>query len=722
MTAPEHDLFHWDLGEDGVVVVTMDDPTQSANTMNDRFVEQLPVVVDRLWAERDSLTGVVIASAKKTFFAGGDLELLVRAGADDAAAVYATSTRITAALRRLETLGRPVVAVLNGAALGGGYEIALACHHCIAAADAGVTVGLPEVTLGLMPGAGGTVRTVRMLGIATALQDVLLTGRRFRAADALAKGLVDELVDTTVDLVPAARRWIHAHPDAAQPWDLPGFRIPGGAPGSASLAQVLPALPALLRKQTHGSPDPAPRNLLAAAVEGAQVDVDSAQLIEARYFTELACGQISTNIVQTLFFDLQALDRGASRPTGYEERRATKAVVLGAGMMGAGIAYVCAKAGMDVVLKDVSVEAAERGKGYSTRILDRSVASGRLTAEQRDTTLARIHATADAADAAGADLLIEAVFEDPELKSRVIAEVLPHLAPDALLASNTSTLPITGLAGSLPDPSAFLGLHFFSPVDRMPLLEIVVGAATSDATLARAMDVARQIAKTPIVVNDSRGFFTSRVIGEFLNEALAMLGEGVPASSIEQAATQAGYPVGPLALLDELTLTLSRRIREQTHEALRTAGVDVPQHPAAVVVDRMIDEFGRTGRAGGAGFYDYADGRRVGLWPGLVDAFGGDLDVAFADLQERMLFAQAIDAVRCLDEGVLRSVADGNVGSILGIGYPAWTGGVLQYVDQYDGGAPGFVARARELESRYGARFAPPASLVARAEQGVTVR
>ncbi len=300
--------------------------------------------------------------------------------------------------------------------------------------------------------------------------------------------------------------------------------------------------------------------------------------------------------------------------------------------------------------------------------------------------------------------------------------MLPHLAPDALLASNTSTLPITGLASSLPDPSAFLGLHFFSPVDKMPLLEIVVGAATSDASLARAMDVARQITKTPIVVNDSRGFFTSRVIGEFLNEALAMLGEGVPASSIEQAATQAGYPVGPLALVDELTLTLSRRIREQTHEALRLAGADVPEHPAAAVVDRMIDEFGRTGRSGGAGFYDYADGRRVGFWPGLVDAFGGDLDVAFTDLQERMLFAQAIDAVRCLDEGVLRSVADGNVGSILGIGYPAWTGGVLQYVDQYDDGVTGFVARARELEGRYGARFAPPESLVARAEAGVTVR
>lgn len=721
MTAPEHDLFQWDLGEDGVVVVTLDDPTQSANTMNDRFVEQLPVLVDRLWAERDALAGVVITSAKKTFFAGGDLELLVRAGADDAAAVHATATAITTALRRLETLGRPVVAAINGAALGGGYEIALACHHRIAAGDAGVVVGLPEVTLGLMPGAGGTVRVPRLLGIATALQDVLLTGRRFRAADALEKGLVDEVVESA-DLVPAARRWIHAHPDAAQPWDVPGFRIPGGAPGSASMAQVLPALPALLRKQTHGSPNPAARNLLSAVVEGAQVDVDSAQRIEARYFTELACGQISTNIVQTLFFDLQSLDRGAGRPPGYETFRPTKAVVLGAGMMGAGIAYVCAKAGLDVVLKDVSLEAAERGKDYSARILDKAVASGRITAEKRDETLARILPTADVATAAGADLLVEAVFEDQGLKARVIAEVLPHLAPDALLASNTSTLPITGLAASVPDPSAFLGLHFFSPVDKMPLLEIVVGERTGDAALARAVDVARLLSKTPIVVNDGRGFFTSRVIGEFLNESLAMLGEGVPAASIEQAATQAGYPVGPLALVDELTLTLSRRIRQQTLDVLAAAGVEAPTHPAWDVVDRMVDEFGRTGRAGGAGFYDYADGRRVGLWPGLVGAFGGDVELPFVDLQERMLFAQAIDAVRCLDSGVLRSVADANVGSILGIGYPAWTGGVLQYVDQYDGGVRGFVARAQELAERYGERFAPPASLVARADEGRTLR
>ncbi|MFC0529068.1 3-hydroxyacyl-CoA dehydrogenase NAD-binding domain-containing protein [Phytohabitans kaempferiae] len=717
------DIFSWSQDADGIVTVTMDDPAQSANTMTDRFVEQLPQLLDRLEAVRDGIAGVIVTSAKETFFAGGDLGLMMRTTEDDRPAVRAMLDGVKAALRRLELLGRPVVAAINGAALGGGYEIALACHHRVALDSRAVKVGLPEVTLGLLPGGGGTTRAVRMFGLQVALERILLSGRQFGAAEALEQGLVDELATGREAMLAAARRWIAANPDARQPWDRPGYRLPGGTPSSPALWATLPTLPALLRKKAQGAPNEAAQSLLSAAVEGAQVDFDNAQVIESRYCADLICGQVSANIIQAMFFDLQAIKRGASRPAGYPPHAAGKVVVLGAGMMGAGIAYVSAKAGLDVVLKDVSVEAAARGKSYSERLLDKAVAAGRTTPEQRTAVLARITPTADIADARGADLVIEAVFEDPELKKRVIAEVLPHLAGDAVVASNTSTLPITDLAGSVRDPGGFIGLHFFSPVDRMQLLEIVVGEKTSDQTLAKAVDIAWQIGKTPIVVNDSRGFFTSRVILEFVNEAIALVGDGVPAASVEQAATQAGYPVGALALVDELTLTLARTIREQTRAGYRASGVETPVHPGWAVLDRMVDEFGRRGRSSGAGFYEYQDGRKAGLWPGLRDAFGGrNTDIPLVDMRERMLFAEALDAVRCLDSGVLRSVADANVGSILGIGFPVWTGGVLQYVNQYDGGPAGFVARARELTAAYGERFTPPPSLVARAEAGELYR
>ncbi|GAB2960035.1 3-hydroxyacyl-CoA dehydrogenase NAD-binding domain-containing protein [Amycolatopsis acidiphila] len=719
MTEHEHPMFLWDRGDDGVVTVTMDDPDGSANTMNERFRREFPVLVEHLHAERDSITGVIIGSAKKTFFAGGDLGMMMRATRDQVADITAMLEAVKHSLRRLETLGRPVVAAINGAALGGGYEIALACHHRIAVDASHVRVGLPEVTLGLLPGGGGTTRTVRMFGLQTALQDILLTGRKFRPAAAVERGLLDAVVSGPAELATAAREWIAANPEPAQPWDRPGHKIPGGTPASPGLAAVLPSLPAVLRKQNHGAPAPAPHNLLAAAVEGAQVDFDNALIIESRYCADLICGQVSANIIKSMFFDMRAIDRGASRPDGHPPYEAKKVVVLGAGMMGAGIAYVSAKAGLDVVLKDVTLDAAERGKGYSAKILDKAVQRGTTTPEQRDALLGRITPTADAPDADGADLLIEAVFEDPSLKKKVIAEIAEHLTPDAVLGSNTSTLPITDLAEGVTRPEDFIGLHFFSPVDKMALLEIVVGEKTSDATLAKAIDFARQIGKTPIVVNDSRGFFTSRVILEFVNEAIALLGEGVPAASIEQAATQAGYPVGALALVDELALTLLRKIREETAEGYRAAGVDQPVHPAAAVVDRMIDEFDRTGRAAGAGFYDYDKGRRQGLWAGLAEAFDGtNTDVPLIDMQERMLFSEALDTIRCLDEGVLRSIPDANVGSILGIGFPSWTGGVIQYVNQYEGGLPGFVARARELAARYGERFTPPASLVRKSENG----
>ncbi|GGX96130.1 3-hydroxyacyl-CoA dehydrogenase [Streptomyces minutiscleroticus] len=716
----ESTTIRWEQDDTGVVTLVLDDPGQSANTMNRAFAASLAATADRLEAEKDSVRGVVVTSAKKTFFAGGDLRDLIRITPETAGEALESSLAIKRNLRRIETLGKPVVAAINGAALGGGYEIALACHHRVALDAPGSKIGCPEVTLGLLPGGGGVVRTVRMLGIADALLKVLLQGTQYSPRRARENGLVDEVADTPEEMLAKARAFIDAHPESQQPWDRPGYRIPGGTPANPKFAANLPAFPANLRKQTNGAPYPAPRNILAAAVEGSQVDFETAQVIEARYFVELAAGQTAKNMIQAFFFDLQAVNSGASRPQGVPPRQVRRVAVLGAGMMGAGIAYSCARAGIDVVLKDVSEEAAARGKGYSEKLCAKAVARGRTTQEKADALLARIIPTADPADLTGCDAVIEAVFEDPALKHKVFQEVQHVVAPDALLCSNTSTLPITTLAEGVERQADFIGLHFFSPVDKMPLVEIIKGERTGDEALARAFDLVRQIRKTPIVVNDSRGFFTSRVIGHFINEGVAMVGEGVEPASVEQAAAQAGYPAKVLSLMDELTLTLPRKIRKETRQAVEEAGGTWEAHPAEAVIDRMVDEFGRTGRSGGAGFYDYDDnGGRGPLWPGLREHFTRPgHEIPFRDMQERMLFSEALDTVRLLEEGVLTSVADANIGSILGIGFPGWTGGVLQYVNGYEGGLPGFVARARELAERYGDRFTPPALLVEKAEKG----
>ena len=714
-------MINWSQDADGIVTLTMDDPNQSANTMNDTFIESFSETVDRIAAEQESITGVILTSAKKTFFAGGDLTLISKATKDDAAQMEEQTNGLKAKMRQLETLGKPVVSVINGAALGGGLELALATHRRIAVDAKGSEIGLPEVTLGLLPGGGGVARTVRMFGLQKALMEILLQGQRRKPAAALEVGLVDELVASPEEGVQKATEWIKANPESTQAWDVKGYKIPGGTPKSPALAAMLPAFPANLRKQVKGAPMPAPHHIMSAAVEGAQVDFDNASLIETRYFVDLATGQVSKNMIKAFFNDLQYINKGGFRPDGYEQHAAKKVVVLGAGMMGAGIAYQCARSGLEVVLKDVSVEAAEKGKAYSEKILDKAVSRGRMTQEQRDEVLGRIVATDNPVEAKGADLLIEAVFEDMDLKKKVYSEIEPHLAEDALLASNTSTIPITELGTAVTRPKDFIGMHFFSPVDKMPLLEIVVGDDTSDATLAKALDVALQIKKTPIVVNDSRGFFSSRVIGTFLMEAVAMVGEGAPATSVEQAGLQAGYPAGPLAVLDEVALTLFRRIREQAREAAEAAGEEYPDHPAYPVVDKLVLEFGRGGRAEGAGFYNYEDGKRQGFWEGLPENFGGDnRELPFEDMQERMLFVEAVDSVRCLDEGVLRSVPEANIGSIFGIGFPAWTGGVLQYINGYPGGPKGFVARAEELAEKYGDRFTPPQSLIDLANSGGT--
>ncbi|MFI8974987.1 3-hydroxyacyl-CoA dehydrogenase NAD-binding domain-containing protein [Nocardia asteroides] len=713
------ETIRWDRDTDGIVVLTLDDPGQTANTMNAAFQDSFGRTVDRLVAEQDSIAGVVITSAKRTFFAGGDLKDLITATPGQAAAITASTDAMKARMRTLETLGKPVVAAVNGAALGGGFEIALATHHRIVADTAGTTLGLPEVTLGLLPGAGGVTRTTRLLGIQSALRNVLLPGRRYTPAEAEKLGLVDEVVSTVDELLPRAKAWIAANPGAVQPWDAEGYRMPGGTPADREFAAHLSSLPALLRKQVKGAPLPAPRAILAAAIEGAQVDFDTATRIETRYFVGVVTGQVAKNMTKAFFFDLRRIAAGGSRPEGIEKFAARKVGVLGAGMMGAAVAYVCAKAGIDVVLKDVSQADAERGKQYAVGLERKALARGATTPETSDALLARITPTADPADFAGVDFVIEAVFESPEVKHTVFGEIEDVVEPEAVLGSNTSTLPITELAQGVRRQEDFIGIHFFSPVDKMPLVEIIRGEKTSDATLAKVFDFVLQIDKTPIVVNDSRGFFTSRVIGTFIYEAVAAIGEGVEPASIEQAGLQAGYPAPPLQLIDELTLTLPRKIRQQTRAAVEAAGGHWTPHGSEAVVDRMIDEFDRKGRSTGAGFYEYVDGKRTRLWPGLRAAFGNaSAQVPFEDLRDRMLFAEALETVRCFDEGVLNSVADANIGSLYGIGFPSWTGGVIQYINQYDGGVAGFVARARELAQRYGDHFLPPQSLVAKADKG----
>jgi 3-hydroxyacyl-CoA dehydrogenase/enoyl-CoA hydratase/3-hydroxybutyryl-CoA epimerase len=702
----------WDKDADGIVTLTLDDPTGSANVMNEHYAESMHNAVERLVAEKDSISGVVITSAKKTFFAGGDLKGMIQATPEDAGEFFSTVEGIKKDLRTLETFGKPVVAAINGAALGGGLEIALACHHRIAADVKGLVVGFPEVTLGLLPGGGGVTRTVRMFGIQNAFMNVLSQGTRFKPAQAKDAGLIDEVTPSVEELVPAAKAWIKANPDAhTQPWDAKGYKMPGGTPSSPALAAILPSFPALLRKQLKGAPMPAPRAILDAAVEGAQVDFDTASRIESRYFTHLVTGQVAKNMIQAFFFDLQHITSGGSRPEGIGQTPIKKIGVLGAGMMGAGIAYVSAKAGFDVVLKDVSIEAAQKGKGYSEGLEAKALSKDRTTEQKSKALLDRITPTADPADLAGVDFVIEAVFENQELKHKVFQEIEDIVEPNALLGSNTSTLPITGLATGVKRQEDFVGIHFFSPVDKMPLVEIIKGEKTSDEAMARVFDYVLAIGKTPIVVNDSRGFYTSRVIGTFINEAIAMLGEGVEPASIEHAGSQAGYPAPPLQLSDELNMELMAKIAAATRKGVEDAGGTYQPHPAEAVVNKMI-ELGRPSKLSGKGFYEYADGKRVGLWPGLRETFqSGTSQPPLQDMIDRMLFAEALETQKCLDERVLTSTADANIGSIMGIGFPPWTGGTAQYIVGYPGGKEGFVARARELAAKYGDRFNPPDSL-----------
>jgi 3-hydroxyacyl-CoA dehydrogenase / enoyl-CoA hydratase / 3-hydroxybutyryl-CoA epimerase len=701
--------IQYQKNEDKIVILTFDSPNQSANTMNADFRTALDEVVAQLQADED-IAGIIFRSAKKTFFAGGDLDELIQATPEHATEFFNMIEEMKAKLRYIETRGIPVVAALNGTALGGGWEIALCAHHRIALNDPKSKFGLPEVTLGLLPGGGGIVRSVRLLGLQNALP-LLMEGKQFGVDKAKSLGLIHEVADSTDELLKKAIAWIKANPKSQQPFDVKGYKIPGGSPSTPAVAQMLAIAPAMLRDKTKGC-YPAPEAIMSAAVEGAQVDVDTALTIESRYFTYLAIGQISKNMIGTFWHGLNAIKSGASRPQGIERWKATKVGILGAGMMGAGIAYATASKGIPVVLKDISIEAAEKGKAYSQKLLDKKVAQGRLTAEKRDQVLGLIQATASNEDLAGCDLIIEAVFESPALKTQVTQEAEQYLASNGMMASNTSTLPITELAQASKNDQNFIGLHFFSPVDKMQLVEIIKGKNTSAETLAKAFDFVQQIGKLPIVVNDSRGFFTSRVFGTFVQEGLRLLAEGVHPARIEMAALKAGMPVGPLAIQDEVSLTLSEHVANERYKALGAQGQTITKSPADDVIHSMIHEFNRKGKAAGAGFYDYPADAKKQLWSGLSH-WKKDNDISEQEMIDRFLFVQALDTVRCLEEGVLESVVDANVGSIFGIGFAAWTGGAVQFLNQY--GLAKAVTRAKVLENKYGERFKAPQLLKDRA-------
>jgi len=688
---------------DGIATLTFDEPGSPVNTMCADWQRDLTEATAQVVRDKAGIRGIVLASAKSTFFAGADLKGTMRLQPSDAPAVFAEIEQTKKNFRTLETLGVPVVSCINGAALGGGWEVALVGHHRIAVDSPKIQLGLPEITLGLIPGATGITKMVRLLGLMGA-QPYILESQLFNPRQALELGLVHELVATDAELRPAALAWIAAHPASRQPWDEKDYGLPGGLPSTPKLAGMLSVAPAVLKQKTRGL-YPAPEAALAAMVEGALVDFDTALRIESRYLASLIVSPVAKAMINTFFFNMNAIKGGHSRPRDVPRFKPARVGILGAGMMGAGIAYAQASKGIATVLKDVTLEQAEKGKAYSAKITQPRVDKGRMSPHDQQALLGRITATDSAADLAGCELIIEAVFENRDLKTRVTQEAEPQLAPEGFFASNTSTLPIGGLAQASRDASKFIGIHFFSPVDKMKLVEIIRGPQTSDETVARAYDYVQALGKLPIVVNDSRGFYTSRTFGTYVMEGAAMLGEGIPAPVIENAALQAGMPVGPLAVLDETALTLSVHVLDQTRADFAAEGRSYQATPGEVLVERMVKELNRPGRAGGGGFYDYPQGGRKHLWPQLKPLF--ERPDATWDLQtvkDRLLYRQAVETARCLAEGVLTTVHDGNIGSIFGIGFPAWTGGALQFI--HGMGVERFQARCAELAARHGPGFA----------------
>ncbi|HHI82872.1 MAG TPA: 3-hydroxyacyl-CoA dehydrogenase [Rhizobiales bacterium] len=704
--------FTVETDRDGVCLVSWDMPEKSMNVIDMSVMDDLENII-ALVAEDDSIKGAVITSAKKDFCAGADLTMLGTMAAEyvsilkkdgEAAAtsyVHDEGARLGKILRKMETCGKPFAAAINGTALGGGFEITLACHHRVAASDTKGKLGLPESRVGLLPGAGGTQRLPRLVGAQDALQ-LMLQGRHIDAAKALRLGAVHALAPSD-GIVDAARRWIIEDGNPVAPWDEKGFRVPGGVPYSAKGMMMWMAANAMYRQQTYDNYD-AQRAIMKCVYEGLCVKtIDAGLAIEGRYFTSLLKGSQSKNMIRSLFVSMQELGKGARRPKDVPPSRVKKLGVIGAGFMGAGIAYVSASAGIEVVLVDRDVEAAERGKAHSASLMDKQISRGRASEAAKEKLLGLIAATADYKDLEGCDFVIEAVFENRELKAKVLPDAESRLGKGAILASNTSTLPITGLAEYIERPQDFIGVHFFSPVEKMMLVEIIVGEKTGDEALARALDYVRQIRKTPIVVNDSRGFFTSRVVMTYIAEGHHMLDEGIPAALIENAGRMAGMPVGPLSLNDEVALDLSWKIIQATKADLGDAYV---QGPIDRILEEMVVRRERFGRKNAKGFYDYPKGGKKRLWPGISGIAGQKtIEIAADEVKERLLLIQALETARVYEENVLTDPREADVGAILGFGFAPYTGGPLSYIDTI--GAKEFVARCEFYEKKYGSRYAP---------------
>jgi len=698
--------------DDGIVTVTIDQSKRKMNIIGDGFTESFATIVDS-FINDDSATGLIFTSAKDTFMVGADIDQLGKI--ETAEQAFVVTEELKRSLRKLETSGKPVVAAMKGTALGGGLELALACHYRIAIDTPKTKLGLPEVKLGLLPGGGGTQRLPRLVGIQMALE-LMTQGKELRPSAAKEIGLIDATATDRADMLKQAKDWIRSNPSAQQPWDKKGFKIPGGDSKHPKVVPIFSIAPAMANQKSHGN-YPAITHIMSCVFEGCLVDIDTGLEIESRYFAACVLSAESKNMINTLWTQLNNIKKGQSRPQGFERTTTKKVGILGAGMMGAGIAYVTAKAGIDVVLLDIEIANAEKGKAHSANILDKAISRKRATEEKKQALLTRITPTVSYDDLADCDLVIEAVFENREIKAKCTQQSEVVISNTAVYASNTSTLPITGLAKASTRPNQFIGLHFFSPVDKMPLVEIIMGEKTDDATLAKAFDYVVQIGKTPIVVNDSHGFYTSRVFGTYVSEGIAMLGEGVHPRSIEVAGMKTGMPMPPLALQDEVSLSLALHVSEQQQADMAAEGQPIVVRPSYNILKTLVNEYGREGKKNGKGFYNYLTEGDKHLWPELVNLYPPKSEQPSPqDLVDRLMFIQANESAKCYEENVVRSVADTNIGSIFGWGFAPQHGGTLQFINAM--GVSAFVERSRELAAKYGERFEPAQILLDMAAKG----
>ncbi len=708
----KNDLFEFVVGEDGIGIFTINQVNNPTNLFSSAFINAYLEVAQKAIAD-ENIAGVIVTSGRSMFMPGADLRELNKMGGDPGGQLQGMLEMHTA-FREIETSGKPFVAAINGTAMGGGLELCLACHHRIVLNNIKIKLGFPESKVGLLPGGGGTVKAPYLLGIQNALM-YLLQGLEVRPPKALKDGLIDALAENQEELIAKAKEWIKNNPKPVQPWDNKKHRIPGGNIWTPNGMQVMMGAAGNLTKMTHGN-YPAQRYILKVVHDGLQVPIDRALEIEARYFTKLVDSKEAKNMIRTGFMGIQAAKKGKARPKDEPKYEIKKLGILGAGMMGAGIAYVSAKAGMEVVLKDVTIEGAEKGKAYSTKLLDKAIKRGRSTEEKKQALLSRITPTDDPSAMEGCDLVIEAVFEDPTLKDKVTKETEAVLAEDKVYASNTSTIPITLLAKSSQRPEQFIGIHFFSPVDKMPLVEIIVGEKTEAKAIAAAVDYTVAIGKVPIVVNDSRGFYTSRCFGTFASEGIFMLEEGVPAAMVENVAKAKGMPVGPLAVTDEVTLTLGMHVYESDPSPNKA----VYQTRMYEIQKNLVNNHERKGKKWGKGFYDYPKGGKKKLWPGLKELYNSNVETLDKEtVGKRILHRQALEAYRCLEEGVLRSTMDGDIGSVLGWGFPIYTGGALSYIDFV--GMDQFIQDCDAFAEAFGPRWAVPDSLRAMAAAGSSI-